>query len=101
MAAFARETRSEAIARLALPLAGLAVTIALATAALGAQRAHLAAAERVRRDYAAVAGSEFVRRSAFDVGFNGFQVVAAALRRTDAAGALAVPPRLPVQARRL
>ena len=82
---------------LVLPLAGVAVTIAVAVAAWQAQRSHRMAAERVMRDYAGVAGTEFVRRTAFDVGFNGYQVVAAALVRT--AGAL--PPRLPEQVRDL
>src|SRR5262245_65783215 len=76
------------LAGVVVPAAGLAVTVALAVAAWLASRSHRAAAERVLRDYAGVAGSEFVRRTAFDVGFNGYQVIAAGLRR--AGGAL--PP---------
>jgi signal transduction histidine kinase len=56
----------------------------------------------VLRDYAGVAGTEFVRRTAFDVGFNGYQVLAAALRRSAAAGAVALPEGgVPRQARDL
>src|SRR5262245_34902066 len=96
-----REGSGPAWRRLLLPAAGLAVTVALAGAAVLAQRSHRRAAERVLRDYAGVAGTEFVRRTAFDVGFNGYQVVAAGLHRSDAAGALGLPPRMEPHARRL
>src|SRR5262245_57219861 len=89
--------KPRSIAALLLPVAGVAVTLALAAAALDARRSHRRAAERVVRDYAGVAGTEFVRRTAFDVGFNGYQVVAAGLVRTGGA----LPPRLPEQARNL
>lgn len=74
--------------RLVLPLLGLAVAAVLAAAAARAERSHRRAAERVLRDYAGVAGSELVRRTAFDVGFNGHQLIAAALERGRPA-----PPR--------
>jgi len=79
--------------QIVLLAAGFAVTLALATAAVRSDRQHRAAVERVLRDYAGVAGTEFVRRTAFDVGFNGYQVLAAALRRSAAAGAVALPER--------
>jgi signal transduction histidine kinase len=88
--------------QIVLLAAGLAVTLALAIAAVRSERQHRAAVERVLRDYAGVAGTEFVRRTAFDVGFNGYQVVAAALRRGAAAGAVALPEAgMPRQAKNL
>jgi signal transduction histidine kinase len=76
-----------------LPAASLAVTVALAVSAFDARREHRAAAERVLRDYAGVAATEFVRRTAFDVGFNGFQLVAYAIRRSVNTGTALVLPR--------
>jgi signal transduction histidine kinase len=100
--AFTREPiRAGALARLAVPAAGLAIAVALAATAVVAHRSHRAAAERVLRDYAGVAGSEFVRRTAFDVGFNGYQVVAAGLRRSAATGTIGLPRGLPKEARDL
>jgi signal transduction histidine kinase len=81
------------VAGWALPAASLAVTVALAVSAIGARREHRAAAERVLHDYAGVAATEFVRRTAFDVGFNGFQAVAYAIRRSVNTGAPLVLPR--------
>lgn len=75
--------------------------VLLAAAAVRAERAHRAAVERVLRDYAGMAGTEFVRRTAFDVGFNGYQVLAAALRHSAAEGKLELPSSLPTQARNL
>ncbi len=87
--------------RLLLPAAAAALLLALLGAAVSAERAHRRAAERVVRDYAGVAASELVRRAAFDIGFNGYQVLAAALRRTTAAGAPSLPDRVPAPARAL
>jgi len=92
--------RRAALVPIVLPLAGLAVAVALAVAAIGATRSHRAAAERVLLDDAGVAGTEFVRRTAVDVGY-GYQAVGTALRRTDAAGAPSLPARLPKEARDL
>jgi signal transduction histidine kinase len=75
--------------------------LVLAAAAVRAERAHRAAAERVLHDYAGMAGTEFVRRTAFDVGFNGYQVLAAALRHSAAEGKLELPSSVPKQARTL
>src|SRR6185295_972815 len=93
--------RGDGAVRLAIPVSGLVITIAVAVAAVGAHRSHRVAAERVLRDYAGVAGSEFVRRTAFDVGFNGYQVVAAGLHRSALTGAVALPPGLNREARNL
>ena len=92
--------RRAALLPIVFPLAGLAVTVALAVAAVGARRSHRAAAERVLLDDAGVAATELIRRTAFDVG-SGYQAVGIGLRRTDAAGALALPQRLPADARAL
>jgi signal transduction histidine kinase len=102
MRSASRRPRRAGGQQIVLLAAGLAVTLALAIAAVRSEGQHRAAAERVLRDYAGVAGTEFVRRTAFDVGFNGYQVLAAALRRSAAAGAVALPAEgVPRQARKL
>jgi signal transduction histidine kinase len=73
----------------------------LAAAAVRAGRSHRAAVERVLRDYAGMAGTEFVRRTAFDVGFNGYQVLAAALNRSAVEGQLELSSTIPKQIRDL
>jgi signal transduction histidine kinase len=101
MGPLAGPLRGRGLPLLAILLASLTVTVALAAAALSAHRSHRITAERVLRDYAGVAGTEFVRRTAFDVGFNGYQVVAAGLHRTAAAGSEGLPPGLSGEARGL
>src|SRR5215470_14896502 len=93
--------RRGAALRLAMTVAGVAIAVILAAAVLAGERSHRRAAERALRDFAGIAGTEFVRRTAFDVGFNGYQVVGNALYRTAAAGEIALPPRLPPAARAL
>jgi signal transduction histidine kinase len=75
--------------------------VVLAAAAVKSERSHRAAVERVLRDYAGMAGTEFVRRTAFDVGFNGYQVLATALSRSAAEGPLELSSTIPKQARDL
>ncbi len=75
--------------------------VVLAAAAVRAERFHRAAVARVLHDYAGMAGTEFVRRTAFDVGFNGYQVLAAALNRSAAEGPLELPSSIPKHARDL
>jgi signal transduction histidine kinase len=84
-----------------LPLIGVALALALAGLALRAERSHRVAAERALRDFAAVAATEVVRRAAFDIGFNGFQTLAAGLRRTGRAGEMSLPPQMNPRARGL
>ena len=94
-------SRAVRLARFAVPAAAAAIVVALAVAALRAERSHRVAAEQVMRDYAGVAATEFIRRTAFDVGFNGYQPVAIALARTAAAGEIRLPPALPASSRAL
>src|SRR5215470_9906284 len=94
-------SRAGRLARFVVPAAAAAVVVALAVAALRAERSHRVAAEQVMRDYAGVAATEFIRRTAFDVGFNGYQPVAIALARTAAAGEIRLPPALPASSRAL
>jgi signal transduction histidine kinase len=94
------QRRAASLLRYAIPVAGLGLTLVLAAAAVRAERSHRAAAERVLLDYAGMAGTEFVRRTAFDVGFNGYQVVATGLARSAAEGTLGLST-IPKQARDL
>jgi signal transduction histidine kinase len=69
-----------------LPIGALVVTSVLITAVLAAEahRAvtyHRRAAEAVLRDYASLAASEMIRRSASDVGYRGCYVIIGALAR--------------------
>lgn len=84
-----------------VPLAVLGLVLGLAGAAFRSERTHRAAAEQVLRDDAGMAGTEFIRRTAFDVAFNGYQTVTTALLRSAADGSLALSPRIPPQARAL
>jgi signal transduction histidine kinase len=85
-------------AQAAIQIGVLGVAVALAVAAAQSESQHRAAAERTLRDYAGVAGTEFVRRTAFDVGFNGYQAIGDALRASEHRGVLALPPELDPEA---
>jgi signal transduction histidine kinase len=98
---FFRKQRASNFFRPAIAVAGLGLMVILAAAAVRAERSHRAAVERVLRDYAGMAGTEFVRRTAFDVGFNGYQVLAASLNRSMAEGPLELSSAIPKQIRDL
>ena len=91
--------------RYVLPLGVLGLILLLALTAVRSERSHRTAAEQVLRDDARMAATEFIRRSAFDIAFNGYQALTTALRRSDAEGRLALPtglpPRVPPLVRRL
>ena len=72
-----------------LLLASVALAAVLAWQALAAAREQRATAEKVLRDYAMLAADEFARRSANEVGFNGFYPLVTALRQ--APGPLLAP----------
>jgi signal transduction histidine kinase len=95
------QRRGASLLRRVIPVAGLGLMVVLAAAAVRAERAHRAAVERVLHDYAGMAGTEFVRRTAFDVGFNGYQVLAAGLSHAAAGGRLELPSSTPKQVRDL
>jgi signal transduction histidine kinase len=102
LVAISREQRRGAsLLRWATPVAALGLMVVLAAAAVRAERAHRAAVERVLHDYAGMAGTEFVRRTAFDVGFNGYQVLAAGLRHSASEGRVELPAAAPQRVRDL
>lgn len=84
-----------------VPLAVLGLVIGLAAAALHSERSHRTAAEQVLRDDAGMAATEFIRRTAFDLAFNGYEAVSTALLRSAADGPPTLAPSIPPQARAL
>jgi signal transduction histidine kinase len=81
--------------RYVLPLGVLGLILLLALHAFRTERSHRTAAEQVLRDDARMAATEFIRRTAFDLAFNGYQALTTALLRSDADGHLALPAGAP------
>ncbi|MGZ3479403.1 MAG: sensor histidine kinase [Myxococcaceae bacterium] len=79
----------------------LGLVLGLGWLAFRAERSHQIAAEQVLLDDARMVGTEFIRRSAFDIAFNGYQTVATALLRSAAEGDPGLPTSLPPHVRAL
>src|SRR5262245_5234426 len=79
-----------------LLLASLALTGVLVWQAADAARSHRAATDAVLRDFAGLAGEEFVRRASVAVGYEAFPIVTTMRQLTpaDPPGALPPPDRI-------